>query len=653
MFPLRYSNGQLPSGEIDMGTSPYVLLNHYGKSKITTFRTKFTMALEQDLSLLTEGLKIRFLGSYDRNGGYDEVRGQTPGLYLATGRTVWGELVTREVQPPGTQEFYVLTNHETTRSFTLESAINYDRVFNKVHRVGALAYLHLNDNMSTSQWTDKEMAGLPINYAQIPKRYVRLTGRLAYGYMDTYMVDLNFGLTGTENFMPGKQYGFFPSIALGWIPSNYKIVKDNLPWMNLFKIRGSYGTVGNDRIGGIRFPYLNRVNFYSTYVWGSQYLVDMINISRVGADNLEWEKAKKSNLGFDVQLLKNKLSITVDFFHDKRDGIFQERVQVPDYVGLTNNPWGNTGGMLSWGSDGNASYTYDINKDMSVTLRGNYTFAKNKITSYEKLYEDYPYMDYTNQPFDVWRGFQCLGFFTDQSDIDASPTQIWGAVMPGDLKYKDMNGDGIVNNDDRVPVSYKEMFPLFSYGFGGSFTYKKLSVGVLFRGTGKMEYYRCGNVRDDGKGGVTGDRDGTGYIPFNGNRVGNVLEQFKDPKTRWIPKWYIEANPDIFAGTGVIPENPNAQLPRLQYGKNQNNTQLSDFWRANAQYMRLQEITVNYNLKNDFLKKIGIASIDLQVVGNNLYVWSKEKIFDPEQAHKLGAVYPIPTTYSFQMYINL
>ncbi|MDR2148662.1 MAG: TonB-dependent receptor [Tannerella sp.] len=637
IFPLIYSNGQLPSGDADMGQSPYVLLNHSGKSKITDFKSKLTMALEQDLNFITEGLKIRFLGSYDRNGEYTEVRSQIPGLYLATERTVFGELVTREVVPPETQEFYMLTNQGTDRSFTFESAVNYDRVFKDDHRVGGLLYFHLNDNMSTTQWTEREMAGLPINYAQIPRRYVRLTGRLAYGFKDTYMIDLNFGLTGTENFMPGKQYGFFPSIALGWIPSNYDVIRDNLPWMNLFKIRGSYGTVGNDRIGGIRFPYLNRVNFYSNTIWGGQYLVDMINISRVGADNLEWEKAIKSNLGFDIQLLRSKMAITVDLFHDKRDGIFQERVQVPDYVGLTNNPYGNVGGMISWGSDGNASYTYDINQNMNVTVRGNYTFSKNKVTSYEKLYEEYPYMDYTNQPNDVWRGLQSLGFFTDQADIDASPTQSWGPVMPGDLKYKDINGDGVVNDDDKVPISYKEMFPLFSYGFGGSFTYKGISLGVLFRGTGKMDYYR----------------NNVGYIPFNGNRVGNVLEQFKDPKTRWIPQWYIDENPDIFEGTGVIAENPNAQLPRLQYGINQNNAQLSDFWKANAQYLRLQEITVNYNVRSKFLKHIGVASIDLQLVGNNLYVWSREKIFDPEQANKLGAVYPIPTTYSFQMYINL
>ena len=632
LFPIRYSNGQLPAATAGQ-ISPYVLLNHTGKSKLTEYKAKFSMALEQDLAMITEGLKIRFLGSYDRNGGYQEVRAQMPGLYLAQNRNLWGNLVTREITPPQTSEFYILQKEKSYRSYTFETAINYDRVFNTDHRVGALAYLHLNDNAQTDQFTQKEMEDLALTFAQIPKRYLRLTGRIGYGYKDTYMIDLNFGYAGTENFMPGKQYGFFPSIALGWIPSNYEFIKNNIPWITLFKIRGSYGTVGNDVIGGSRFPYLNRVSQTSGTLWGGMSLVQKINISKVGADNLAWEIAYKSNLGFDIQLLKNKIDITIDFFNDRRDGIFQERVQVPDYVGLISNPWGNTGGMVSWGSDGNASYSFDVNRDISVTVRGNYTFSKNKITNYESNYEKYPYKDKINQPGNVVFGYQSLGFFKNQNDIEQSASQNWGRPMPGDLKYRDINGDGVIDEEDMVPISYKSMFPLFSYGFGASFNYKKLSVGFLFKGTGKIDYYR----------------NDTGYIPFNGNRTGNVLEQFKNPATRWIPRWYCEQNglPMQYA------ENPNAKLPLLQWGRNTNNTQLSDFWKDNAQYLRLQEITINYNLKNEFLKRIGIASIDLQAVGNNLHVWDKVKIFDPEQANKLGAVYPLPTTYSFQIYINL
>jgi TonB-linked SusC/RagA family outer membrane protein len=640
IFPLRYSNGELPSTNVaNIGLSPYVVINYSGKTKLTSYKSKISMALEQDLKFITEGLKFKMLGAYDRNGGYIEQRYHLPALYLAIGRTNQGELQTREMVAATTQEYYSLINnadYDQFRRFQFESTLNYDRVFNYDHRVGALAYMHMSDEMSTMQYQESEMAGLSANYAQIPRRYLRMTGRVAYGFRDTYMVDFNFGYTGTENFMPGRQFGFFPAIALGWVPSNYEWVKVNMPWINLFKIRGSYGTVGNDRIGGQRFPYLNRVTQTTTSLWGGG-AVEMINVTRVGADNLVWEKAIKADLGLDIRLFNDAFSLTTDFFNDKRNGIFQERVQVPGYAGLSNNPYGNVGRMVSWGSDGNASYTFNINKDLSLTLRGNYTFARNKILNYEKLYEEYPYKDYTGLPNEVVLGYQCIGFFKDADDVAYSPKQNWGTVMPGDLKYKDINGDGVINEDDRVPISYpyagNKMLPQLTYGVGGQVNYKKFSAGFLFKGTGKVDYFR----------------NNMGYIPFYSGQLGNILSQFSDPSTRWIPRWYAEAH-------GIDPslaENPNALLPRLSYGNNTNNTQLSDFWKGDARYVRLQEVTLNYNLKNNFLRRLGIESLDLQLVGNNLYVWDKVKVYDPEQANKVGNVYPIPTTYSFQLYIHM
>ncbi|MDR2472414.1 MAG: TonB-dependent receptor [Tannerella sp.] len=635
VFPIRYSNGDLPS--LSSGNiSPYVAINYFGKTKMTQYTSKFSMAVEQDLRFITEGLKLKILGAYDRNGGYIETRTYHPALYLAIGRNNYGELVTRETVAASTQESYTFYNntggYDQFRRLQFETTLNYDRVFNNDHRVGGLAYLHLSDQFSSQQSNESEMNGLSANYAQIPRRYLRLTGRLAYGYKDTYMIDFNFGYTGTENFMPGRQYGFFPAIALGWVPSSYDWVAENMSWVNMFKIRGSYGTVGNDRIGGRRFPYLNRVSQGEYSVWGGAVL-PVITVARVGADNLVWERALKTDIGIDAQMFGNALTFTVDFFHDKRNGIFQERVQVPGYAGLTNNPYGNVGSMVSWGSDGTASYTFNINKDVGITLRGNYTYSQNKVLNYEKLYEEYPYKDYTGLPNNIVRGYQCEGFFKDEADILYSAKQNWGTVKPGDLKYKDINGDGVINDEDIVPISYQQMFPLLVYGFGGQVSYKDLSLGVLFKGTGKVDYFR----------------NNTGYIPFNQNNLGNILTQFKDPSTRWIPLWYAQEH-------GIDPslaENPNAQLPRLQYGGNSNNSQLSDFWKGDARYLRLQEVTLNYNVRHKLLQRAGIASLDLQLVGNNLYIWDKVKDFDPEQANRVGKVYPIPATYSFQLYINM
>lgn len=631
IFPLRFSNGQLPAADSSSGMSPYVLINHTGKTTINHNSSLYTIALNQDLSSITEGLKLRAQGAYNRSGDFTERRFTYPAQYRAIGRNTSGELLTREQVPESASSLYSSSQFQW-RKFHFESTLNYDRVFNVDHRVGGLVYFYLSDQQGTNQHSAGENAGLSTSLAQIPQRYMGLSSRLTYGFRDTYMIDVNFGYTGSENFIPGKQFGFFPSLALGWIPTNYKFIQDTFSWMDLIKFRASYGTVGNDRIGGGRFPYLNRISQGNTHIWGSMASVERVGINHVGADNLVWEVAKKANIGVDAGFFDSNLTLTVDVFNDRRDGIFQSRVQIPDFVGLTSLPYGNVGSMESWGTDGNIAYNHIVSNDMDFTIRANYTFAQNKILNYEKTYDEYPYQDYTGLPDNVWRGYQTLGFFKDEDDIKYSPKQSWGEVMPGDLKYKDINGDGKIDHNDQVPISYREMYPQLMYGFGGQYRYKNFTIGVLFKGTGKIDYFR----------------NNTGYIPFNNGEMGNVLVQFNDPATRWIPREYAKKHGIDLS----LAENPNAQLPRLQYGNNANNTQLSDFWKGDARYLRLQEVTINYNLKNDFLASTGISSLDLQFVGNNLYVWDKVKLFDPEQANRVGRAYPIPAIYSVQLYVN-
>jgi TonB-linked SusC/RagA family outer membrane protein len=626
LFPKMYSNGELPSYGANNLLSPYVLINRTGKGSDENRSTLLTLSLNQDLKMITEGLNLKIQGAYNYSGEFYEQRFALPAIYRAERRNSKGELVTKLVQDESRVSYS--QRESAFRKYHLEGTLNYDHLFGSRHRVGGLVYYYMSDEKGT---------GYTNSLDAIPKRYQGLSGRVTYGYRDTYMVDFNFGFTGSENFMPGQQFGFFPSIAAGWVPTSYQWVKDHLKWISLFKIRGSYGSVGNDRIGGdYRFPYLTRVSTGTGNPWGSGG-IETVRVSRVGADNLRWEKAIKSNLGIDANFLDGRITLTVDFFNDQRDGIFQPRVQIPDYVGLTDMPWGNVGKMKSWGSDGNIAFTQAIAKDMYVTLRANYTYSQNMIQNWEQLNETYPYKENSGFPHNIVRGYQSLGFFKDENDIRYSPKQTFGEVMPGDLKYKDVNGDGKVDGEDQVPLSFSSMFPLVMYGIGGEFSYKDFSVGVLFRGTAKMEYYR------------TDYQNGMGYIPFAGEETGNVPVQFRDPATRWIPKEYAAAH-------GIDPslaENPNALIPRLSYGYNSNNSQVSDFWKEQAQYLRLQEITLSYSLKMASLKKIGISSVMLQLIANNIYVWDKVKIFDPEQANRNGQVYPIPSMYSFQIYINL
>ncbi|MDR1154758.1 MAG: TonB-dependent receptor [Bacteroidales bacterium] len=643
-LPVRYSDGKYPGVGQNADTSPYVLINQTGRASEQNYKGKITMAYGQDMSFLLDGLKFRIQGAYDVQNYFDERRFIQPALYQARERRTDGSLVMYQTVPAMPASYTKATSQ--FRKYHMESTVNYDHVFAQDHRVSGLIYYYISDQKQTRDATS--------NMSAIPVRYQGVSSRFTYSFKDTYMMDVNFGYTGSENFQPGHQYGFFPSIALGWVPSSYEWVKNQLPWVDFFKIRASYGTVGNDRLAGNRrFPYMTNASLSYQRVYENLSAIEILRVTRMGADNLRWERALKSDIGIEGRFWGNRISFVVDIFRDKRDGIFQPRQQVPDYVGLTNMPYGNVGAMESFGADGNVSYTQELGKDMSFTVRGNFTYSDNEVKSWEETYLEYPYLFREGFPNDSHRGYQSLGLFKNEDDVRYSPDQTAVAgstpLKPGDIKYKDVNGDGKIDILDKVPLSRSTM-PVLMYGFGGEFRYRKLTVGVLFKGTGKTDYYHTGqSVRHTIDGSEYTYSNGMGYVPFFGGTTGNVLTIANDPHNRWIPS-------DYAATHGMDPalaENPNARFPRLFYGENINNSQLSDFWKGDARYLRLQEITVSYNLSGDWLRKAKISSIDLQLIGSNIYVWDKVKIFDPEQAQYNGRVYPIPAVYTLQLYINL
>ena len=644
-MPTRYSNGAFPGINANDGASPYVMINHTGTATDQTYRGKATLAFSQDLSSLLDGLKLRMQGAFDVNTFFMERRRRQPALFFATERRADGALVMRQRVPSYTMNYS--NNRHYFRKYHFESTINYEKVFGSDHRVSALVYYYLSDQKDT-----RDITGSQPSVKAIPVRYQGVSSRFTYSFRDTYMIDLNFGFTGSENFQPGRQYGFFPSVALGWAPTSYKWMRDNFKWVNFFKIRGSYGTVGNDRLAGdTRFPYITRAQFSSRYVFESLTGVETLIETTPGADNLKWEKALKSNIGVEGRFWNDRIAFVVDVFNDQRNGIFRERNQVPDYVGLIANPYGNIGRMRSYGADGNASFTQKINKDITFTVRGNFSYSNNEVQDWEQPYLDYPYQYLVGFPHQSLRGFQSLGLFKDEDDVKFSADQSnYGLVMPGDIKYKDVNGDGKITADDRVPLTYNTVPPRLMYGFGGEANYKNLTVGVLFKGTGRTNYLHVGqSVTHTIDGSKVTYINGMGYVPFHGGSSGNVLVAVNDPRNRWIPMEYAIAN-DI---DPALAENPNARYPRLQYGRNNNNSQMSDFWKGDSRYLRLQEVTITYKLNHPWLKKAKISAIDLRLIGANIYVWDKVKTFDPEQAQYNGRMYPIPAVYTLQLYIHL
>lgn len=266
-------------------------------------------------------------------------------------------------------------------------------------------------------------------------------------------------------------------------------------------------------------------------------------------------------------------------------------------------------------------------------LRSNFTLSKNKILNWEDTKKPYTYLENNGYANNVQRGFVAMGLFKDQQDVEMSPTQ-FGTVRPGDIKYRDINGDGKITDDDKVPLFAYSGVPQLMYGIGAEFRYKSWTLNVLFKGTGRNKFLYGGS---DG-------RNFDGYMPFNQKDKGNIMTIAYNPENRWISAEY--------SGNQAT-ENPNARFPRLYYGKNENNTKPSTFWMGDARYLRLQELSLAYNLKVPALQRIlGINSMNIQLMCENLAVWDSVNIFDPEQATSCGQAYPLPARYSLQLYLN-
>lgn len=626
MFPVTYADGTLPTyGQNDL-ISPFAALNYQGYRSSDNTRNMITLKFTHRFGGILKGLVGSVQAVNDRTSGFSERRFVRPDYYRATGRTSTGDLI--KTLRSKQQDMFYSSDNESWRKYYMEAKLDYNTSIG-AHNLGALLFYYMEDTKG-SEWGNGDALGI----AAIPKRRQNVSGRLSWGYNSTYFVDANFGYTGSDIFPKGERFGFFPSIAVGWAPTSYKWVQQHLPFVNFFKIRGSYGLAGNDQIADkdSRFPYLTIINNHAGTTWG--YNGQGIVEKQTGADNLKWEVAKKLNVGIDANFFNDAIKLTVDFFRDTRDHIFQNRVTLPEYAGMVTYPKSNVGRMHSFGSDGNISYFHKISKDMNYTVRANYTWSQNIVDYFEENKLAYDYQSVTGMPYSVLRGYISEGLFKNEDDIRQSPDQTaaFGVVRPGDIKYRDVNGDGVINSDDRVPLSYGNNVPRVMFGIGGEFNYKDFTVSLLFKGNTGVNYYRVGMGHD------------AGWIPFYNGEMGNVLKMVNNPKNRWIPAWY-SGDPST--------ENPNAMFPRLSYGSNTNNSQLSTFWKKNGSFLRFQELNFRYIFRHrKWLRAAGLSSLECDFVINNLFTIDSAKYFDPEQAWYNGAAYPIPTTYSLQMYFR-
>lgn len=616
--PILYSTGQFPTyGTNNSEMSPYILLNHTGYRNYFGNTSNLILSLRQDLSMLTKGLSATVLFNFNSNGKMWASRSKTPELYYATERNRDGSLNLTKVTDAVPQGYSGW--EEVDRKYYFEARANYERLFNKTHRVTGLIHFYLQDYVNSKNKT-------PLT--AIPKRYVGLSSRLTYSWKDTYLIEANLGYTGSEAFENGKKFGLFPAISGGWIPTQYQFMKDALPFLSYLKFRASYGEVGNDKLtwdDSVRFPYLTIIGNGGSGIWNSG---SGLTETQVGSNNLRWEKAAKTNFGIDMKLFGDRFDMTVDFFKDIRSGIYQQRASTPAEMGLVTLPWANVGKMKSWGIDGHVAYTHTFTPDTYITVRANFTQSKNEILEFEESIKRYPYQSAVGYQSGINRGLIALGLFKDEADIENSPQQNLGSVvLPGDIKYKDVNGDGVVDDGDVVPLEYSNT-PQIQYGLGTEFNYKNWNLSVLFEGTARMKYFV----------------GGSGYYPFAGEDTGNILTMVADPNNRWISA-EISGDPST--------ENPNAKFPRLTYGNNSNNNRASTFWLRDGSYLRLKNVTLAYSTQNKLFKKVGIQNATFSLIGENLWLWDKgDKIFDPTQASSNGAKYPIQRVITLQCNLN-
>lgn len=619
-IPLVYSNGYIPAYGTGNQTNPWVLATQTGYNEVWENKIQTNVTLEQKLDFITKGLSFVGRFGYDTNNKNNIKHEKWPEQWKAQRfRDENGELVFERISTE--QKMRISSGASGERLEFFEAILQYDRGFKEHHLGGTLKYNQDSKIMTVNIGDDIKKS--------IPRRHQGLAGRVSYNWNYRYFADFNFGYSGSENFATGHQFGFFPAFSVAWNIAEEPIIKKSLKWMNMFKLRYSYGKVGNDNFGdNVRFPYMYTIGSGGGYQW-ADYNYDKNFGGKIYTDlasnNVTWEIATKHDIGVDLSLFNDKFTATIDYFHEQRDGIYMTRDHLSSMIGLNGKrPKANVGSVLSEGFDGNFAYKQKVG-DVNLTIRGNMTYSKNEILERDEAYNVYEYQMDEGHRVDQAKGLIALGLFKDYDDIRNSPRQDFGSVQPGDIKYKDVNGDGVINDGDRVAIGATTK-PNLIYGMGISAQWKGLDVNLHFQGAGKSTFFI----------------DGPSVYAFSSGTWGNILSDLVE--NRWIDS-SISNNPAT--------ENPNASYPRLSYGGSGNNFRQSTYWLRNGSYLRLKTLEIGYSLPKSMVNKIHFNSMRLFFIGTNLLTFSSFKLWDPELGSSNGEKYPLAKMFTLGLSVNL
>ena len=615
VHPARYSDGAIP--KISNRANPWQTVTQQGYDFNTSSKLQTLFSVEQDLKMITPGLKAKVVFSFDRWNRSHRDRRANPGtVFPATGRDEEGNLIYAQFEP-GDES---LTKENGTGEYGnsrvyLEADVMYNRRFGKTD-VDALL-LYNQQAYDDGSYQDYRKQGI--------------AGRLSATYDNRYVAEFNFGYNGSENFAKGKRYGFFPSFAIGWLLSEEHFMDNLRSTFNKIKFRASIGQAGDDNIGGRRFAYLGTLyTDQEGYTWGTtgQRSYRGITEGDIGVANLTWETVTKKNIGFELGLW-NMLDFNFDLFQEKRKNIFMQRSIVPTQSGFVQAPWANFGKVTNKGVEMTLNFHKQWNKDWFTSAYGNFTYAKNRVDE-----RDEPevlkgtHRSMTGRSMnELWgltaeRLFTADDFNEDGTLKDGIPTQDGvGATTlhPGDIKYIDINKDGVITEQDEGYIGGTED-PRIVYGFGGVVSYKNVDFNFFFQGSGDL--YR-----------VIGGQPY--FLPGGGTTTeGNAYA--KNIDDRWTDE----------------NQNPYAFWPRLTYGPNVNNYRRSTWWKKSMSFLRCKTIELGYTFPKQWFEKLYVKSCRVFVSGNNLFCLSSFKLWDPELGTNDGLRYPMNRSVMFGIDIN-
>ncbi len=613
VHPTQYSDGDIPVRS--QRVNPWAEATQRGYTRKNSFKIESLVSLDQKLDMITEGLSLNAKFSFDNFQSKNSNRTKNPRYYeVATGRDEYGNLI-KNMRSAG-DEFL---GHSSGGSFGnnrtyLEASVHYNRMFGEKHNVDAL-FLYMQDGYDSGDVQ--------------PYRHQGISGRLSYNFDNRYVAEFNFGYNGSENFLKGHRYGFFPSGAIGWIISEEPWMASAKKVLSTLKLRASLGLAGNDSIGGRRFAYMTTINTNNGgYTWGHQgssYNRTGVTEGHTGITDLTWETVRKANVGLEIGLW-NELNLQLDFFDEYRSDIFIQRGNtVPTQIGFMNTPYANYGIVDNKGFEASLTWNHRFNKDFQMQLRGTASYAKNWIRERDEAESlKGTHRSATNRSVNEHKGYIALRLYEESDFIDGKlnpelpKPELGLEVMPGDIMYADLSGDGKITAMDITYLGHTSA-PRFVYGFGGNFVFKNLDFGFFFQGAADAYKVLGGNSY---------------FLPCSGQGVfGNVYANFND---RWTP------------------ENPSQDVfwPRLHYTSTSHNSVGSTWWLKNMSFLRLKNIELGYSLPKAWTDKMHLKGLRVFVSGNDLVTFSGFKLWDPELDTRTGLKYPTMKSVQFGIDLN-